>query len=249
MSASHSLKKILFKVIKFLITTIFQVPGELPYNTYKSSSVVWEKCCWFFAVTEKYGIMITQINQATLTHSEIYVINSRGCCVLKSGDCTNHMAEGGKKHPAYIYIASNVISSITHFSSEDVAEGIQDGANQAAWSCLMGRPIWDWPCRPWALSKQGWATTGQHQLGRPGRPASQSQPVSLPQKVSWYPKGDPGTPKPIPALQRDHAPGTSKEILDEQPCCKPGGIPWFCLSWVSLWLHISGCAKSRDPIL
>ncbi len=66
--------------------------------------------------------------RTTSTHTEFYAIYSRGCCFLKSVDCTDHMA-GGKKDAAYI--ASNLISVIKQIDAEDVVQVIQDGANKA----------------------------------------------------------------------------------------------------------------------
>ena len=58
----------------------------------------------------------------------------------KSVDCTDHMAEGGKKDAAYI--ACNVISVVKHFYAEDVVQVIMDGANKATWPIIIKEFPW-----------------------------------------------------------------------------------------------------------
>ena len=59
---------------------------------------------------------------------------------LKSVDCTDHMAEGGKKNAAYI--ACNVISVVKDFGAEDVVQVIMDGANKATWPIIIKEFPW-----------------------------------------------------------------------------------------------------------
>ena len=54
---------------------------------------------------------------------------------LKSVDCTDHMAEGGKKDA--VYIAANILSVVDEFGAEDVVQVIMDGANKATWPIMM----------------------------------------------------------------------------------------------------------------
>ena len=53
---------------------------------------------------------------------------------LKSVDCTDHMAEGGKKDA--VYIAANILSVVDEFGAEDVVQVIMDGANKATWPII-----------------------------------------------------------------------------------------------------------------
>jgi hypothetical protein len=66
---------------------------------------------------------------------------TRGRAVfLKSIDCTDHMAEGGRKDAAYI--ASQTISTIEEFGPKNVVQVIMDGANQASWALIIATYWW-----------------------------------------------------------------------------------------------------------
>jgi len=91
--------------------------GELLDQAYKSTE---QLVAPLLAVAKKYGATIASDGWSDVRRRPIlnFMASARGAAVfLKSVDCTDHLAEGGKKDAAYI--ASNVISVINEFGAEE----------------------------------------------------------------------------------------------------------------------------------
>ena len=98
-------------------------------------------CVSFFFV--KYGATIASDGCEDVRRRPILnfmASTRRAAAFLKSLDCTDHMAEGGRKDAAYI--ACNMISVINEFGAADVVQAIQDGANKATWPIIEREFPW-----------------------------------------------------------------------------------------------------------
>ena len=89
-------------------------------------------------VAKKYGATIASDGWSDQCCRPIlnFMTSAQGAAAfLNSVDCTDHMAEGGKKDAAYI--ASNMISEVNQFNAEDLVQVIMDGTNKATWTIII----------------------------------------------------------------------------------------------------------------
>ena len=120
---------------KYKVPHRLKFSGELLKNAYESTEKL---VAPILAVAKKFGATIASDGWSDQRRRPIlnFMASTRGAAAfLNSIDCTDHMAEGGKKDAAYI--ASNVISVVKKFGAEDVVQIIMDGANKATWPIII----------------------------------------------------------------------------------------------------------------
>jgi hypothetical protein len=117
-----------------------KLSGELLDKAYESTE---QLIAPHLAAAKKFGVTIASDGWSDPRRRPIlnFMASTRGASIfLKSVDCTDHMAEGGKKDAAYI--GSNLISVIKDFGAQDVVQVIQDGANKATWPIIEKEFPW-----------------------------------------------------------------------------------------------------------
>ena len=94
-------------------------------------------------VAKKYGATIASDGWSDQCCRPIlnFMTSAQGAAAfLNSVDCTDHMAEGRKKDPAYI--ACNLISVVNKFGAEDVFQVIMGGAKKPTWPIIIKEFLW-----------------------------------------------------------------------------------------------------------
>ena len=126
---------------KIGILSSYEVPhqpiflGELLDTAYESTEKLF---ALILAEAKKYGATKASDGLSDQHCRPIlnFMASTQGAAAfLSSVDCTDHMAEGGKKDAAYI--ASNMISEVNQFNAEDLVQVIMDGTNKATWTIII----------------------------------------------------------------------------------------------------------------
>ena len=117
-----------------------RLSGELLDQAYKSTQ---QLVAPILAIAKKFGATISSDGWSDAQRRPIlnFMASTRAAAAfLKSVDCTDHMAEGGKKDA--VYIAANILSVVDEFGAEDVVQVIMDGANKATWPIITKEYSW-----------------------------------------------------------------------------------------------------------